>query len=173
MRVAQLVRQQEAEARGRERIEQELRVAQLIQQNFLPHELPDLTGWQLAAYYQPAREVGGDFYDFIELPDGRLGLVIGDVTDKGVPAALVMAATRSAAARRRRSGWSRRARCWSEVNELLCPDMPEKMFVTCLYAVLDPRPGGCASRTPATTCPTSRTAERRSTSCAPAGCRWA
>src|SRR5918995_719163 len=56
VRVGQLVR------------EQELRVAQLIQANFLPHEVPDLTGWQLAAYYRPAREVGGDFYDFIELP---------------------------------------------------------------------------------------------------------
>ena len=49
----------------------------------------------MSAYYRPAREVGGDFYDFIELPDGRVGVVIGDVTDKGVPAAMVMAATRS------------------------------------------------------------------------------
>jgi serine phosphatase RsbU (regulator of sigma subunit)/anti-sigma regulatory factor (Ser/Thr protein kinase) len=136
VRVGQLVREQEAEARGRERIEQELRVAQLIQQNFLPHEVPDLAGWQLAAYYRPAREVGGDFYDFIELPGDRLGLVIGDVTDKGVPAAMVMAATRtvlrSTAQRLVAPG-----EVLEEVNELLCPDMPEKMFVTCLYAVLE------------------------------------
>src|SRR5919108_2212518 len=91
VRVAQLVREQEAEVRQRERIEQELRVAQLIQQQFLPHELPDLPGWRVAAYYGPAREVGGDFYDFIKLPDGRVSVVVGDVTDKGVPAALVMA----------------------------------------------------------------------------------
>ena len=95
LRVAQLVREQEAEAATRQRFEQELEVARLIQQNFLPKELPDLPGWQIAAYYQPAREVGGDFYDFIPLPDGRVGFVVGDVTDKGVPAALVMSATRS------------------------------------------------------------------------------
>jgi hypothetical protein len=95
VRVAQLVREQEAEIRERERMEQELRVAQLIQQQFLPEQLPQPPGWQVAAYYQPAREVGGDFYDFIDLPDGQIGIVVGDVTDKGVPAALVMATTHS------------------------------------------------------------------------------
>src|SRR6266542_242852 len=95
VRVAQLVREQEAEIRQRERIEQELRVARLIQQRFLPRQLPELPGWQVAALYRPAREVGGDFYDFIDLPDGLLGIVVGDVTDKGVPAALVMATTHS------------------------------------------------------------------------------
>ena len=95
LRVAQLVREQEAEARERERIEQELQVAQLIQQHFLPQELPDLPGWQVDAFYRPAREVGGDFYDFIALADGQIGIVVGDVTDKGVPAALVMATTHS------------------------------------------------------------------------------
>ena len=78
-----------------ERIEQELRVATLIQQNFLPRELPDLPGWQVEAYYKPAREVGGDFYDFFRLESGEVAVVIGDVTDKGVPAAMVMAAARS------------------------------------------------------------------------------
>src|SRR5919109_62114 len=87
--------EQEDEIRERERIEQELEVARLIQQRFLPHELPEPPGWHVAAYYQPAREVGGDFYDFLELPDGQLGIVVGDVTDKGVPAALVMATTHS------------------------------------------------------------------------------
>src|SRR5918998_934392 len=91
VRVAQLVRQQQEEAQERERIEQELRVARLIQQTLLPKEIPPLPGYDLAAYYQPAREVGGDFYDFMELEDGRLGLVVGDVTDKGMPAAIVMA----------------------------------------------------------------------------------
>ena len=95
VQVAQLVRQQQQQAQERERIEQELRVARLIQQTLLPKTLPDLPGYELAAYYQPAREVGGDFYDFLELEDGRLGLVVGDVTDKGVPAALVMATTRT------------------------------------------------------------------------------
>ena len=136
LQVAQLVRRQEAEARSRERIEQELRVATLIQQNFLPKKLPDLPGWQISAYYRPAREVGGDFYDFVDLPDGHVGLVIGDVTDKGVPAAMVMAATRSvlraSAARVVSPG-----EVLERVNELMCPDMPAKMFVTCLYGVLE------------------------------------
>jgi len=86
LRVAQLVRQQKEEARRRERLDQELRIARLIQQTLLPRELPELPGWEVAAYYRPAREVGGDFYDFVDLPDGRLGLIVADVTDKGIPA---------------------------------------------------------------------------------------
>jgi serine phosphatase RsbU (regulator of sigma subunit) len=134
------VRRQEAEARERERIEQEMRVAQVIQQNFLPKELPDLPGWEFAAHYQPAREVGGDFYDFIQLADGAVGIAVGDVTDKGVPAAMMMASTRSvlrAAAQRLVSP----GEVIERVNELLCPDMPPKMFVTCLYGVLSPESG--------------------------------
>jgi serine phosphatase RsbU (regulator of sigma subunit)/anti-sigma regulatory factor (Ser/Thr protein kinase) len=140
LRVGQLVRQQEAEAATRQRFEQELEVARLIQQNFLPKELPELSGWHVAAYYRPAREVGGDFYDVIPLPGGRVGFVIGDVTDKGVPAALVMAATRSvlrASAQRLVDP----GEVLERVNEHLCPDMPEKMFVTCLYGVLEPETG--------------------------------
>ena len=95
IRVAQLVREQAVEIQARERLEQEMRVATLIQQQFLPRELPQLPDWQVAAYYGPARAVGGDFYDFIALPDGRIGIVVGDVTDKGVPAALIMARTQS------------------------------------------------------------------------------
>jgi serine phosphatase RsbU (regulator of sigma subunit)/anti-sigma regulatory factor (Ser/Thr protein kinase) len=140
LRVAQLVREQKAEAATRQRFEQELEVARLIQQNFLPRELPDLPGWQIAAYYRPAREVGGDFYDVIPLPDGRVAFVVGDVTDKGVPAALVMSATRSvlrASAQRLVEPGA----VLERVNDHLCPDMPEKMFVTCLYGVLDPVSG--------------------------------
>ena len=140
VRVAQLVREQEAEALARQRIEQELHVARLIQQQFLPKELPDLPGWHVAAHYQPAREVGGDFYDFLELPDGQLGIVIGDVTDKGVPAALVMATThsilRAEAARLVSPGDVLR-----RANALLIEEMPPHMFVTCLFAVLDPASG--------------------------------
>src|SRR5215212_5817504 len=140
LRVGQLVREQQAEAATRQRFQQELEVAKLIQQNFLPKELPELSGWQVAAFYRPAREVGGDFYDVIPLPGGRIGFVIGDVTDKGVPAALVMAATRSvlrASAQR----LVEPGQVLERVNEHLCPDMPEKMFVTCLYGVLEPDSG--------------------------------
>ncbi|MGH2604584.1 MAG: PP2C family protein-serine/threonine phosphatase, partial [Dehalococcoidia bacterium] len=79
----------------RKREERELSAARVIQQQLLPKEWPSLPGWHIAAYYQPARAVGGDFYDFLELPDGQIALVTGDVTDKGIPAALVMATTHS------------------------------------------------------------------------------
>ncbi len=140
VRVAQLVRQQQQEAQERERIEQELRVARLIQQTLLPKTLPELPGYDVAAYYQPAREVGGDFYDFVDLEDGRLGLVVGDVTDKGVPAALVMATTRTllrAAAQRLDSP----GEVLKRVNDVLVQEIPPNMFVTCLYAILDPESG--------------------------------
>jgi serine phosphatase RsbU (regulator of sigma subunit) len=77
----------------RQSTEQELRVARSIQRASLPEEVPQLEGWQISPYYQPAREVGGDFYDFHLLPEGRVGLVVGDATGKGVPAALVMSTT--------------------------------------------------------------------------------
>jgi serine phosphatase RsbU (regulator of sigma subunit)/anti-sigma regulatory factor (Ser/Thr protein kinase) len=129
-----------AEALERAHLEQEMRVARLIQQTLLPKEAPDLPGWNLLGHYQPARAVGGDFYDFIRTPDGQLGLLIGDVTDKGVPAALVMATTRSLlrtiGARVRSPG-----QVLHDVNELLVKEIPPNMFVTCLYAVLDPATG--------------------------------
>src|SRR5712691_8215237 len=136
VRVAQLVREQEAEARIRERLQQELQVARLIQQHFLPKDVPHVPGWEVAAHYAPARAVGGDFYDFIELTEGRLGLVIGDVTDKGVPAALVMSATRTllrASAQRLVAP----GEVLERVNDVLVDDIPPNMFVTCLYAVLE------------------------------------
>jgi len=140
MRVGQLVRQQQAEARQRERIDQELKIAQIIQQQFLPKSLPDLPSWHVAAFYRPARTVGGDFYDFIPLPDGRVMFVVGDVTDKGVPAALVMASThallRDAAPRLISPG-----KVLGHVNDMLCVDIPAHMFVTCLALVLDPVSG--------------------------------
>ncbi len=140
LRVAQLARQQQIEARQRERIEQELRVARVIQQTLLPKELPDLPGWRFSAFWQPARTVSGDFYDFITFPDGTIGLIVGDVTDKGVPAALMMATTRSVlrtVAERLVSP----GQVLERANDLLCPDMPKNMFATCLYAVLDPASG--------------------------------
>jgi serine phosphatase RsbU (regulator of sigma subunit)/anti-sigma regulatory factor (Ser/Thr protein kinase) len=141
VRVAQLVRQQQIETRERERIEQELRVARLIQQTLLPKELPALPGWQLAAYYQPARAVGGDFYDFLSFSDGRLGIVIGDVTDKGVPAALVMATTRSILRTAAQEGLATPGAVLARANDLLFPDIPPRMFVTCLYGILNPHTG--------------------------------
>jgi len=140
LRVAQLVKQQQLAAAERERIEQELKVARLIQQTLLPQSLPALDGWGVSAYYQPARAVGGDFYDFIYFPDGRIGFIVADVTDKGVPAALVMATTRTllrAAAERLEAPGAVLAR----TNDVLVQEIPPKMFVTCFYAVLNPATG--------------------------------
>ena len=140
IRVAQLVRQQEAEAKERERIEQELRVASLIQQTLLPKEVPHLDGWEIEAYYQSARAVGGDIYDFIPLQDGRMGLVIGDVTDKGVPAALVMATTRTTLRTMATQTYDP-GDVLARANESLVPVIPPAMFVTCFYGVLNPATG--------------------------------
>ena len=130
----------EQERIERERIEQELLVARRIQQASLPKEVPKLEGWRISPFYQPAREVGGDFYDFHPLSEGRLGLVVGDATGKGVPAALVMASTRSmlrAVAQDSNSPGD----VLSRVNDLLATDIPPNMFVTCFYAIFDPRSG--------------------------------
>lgn len=140
IKVAQLIKEQQAEAEERERIQQELKVAALIQQTLLPKELPSIPGWGVDAFYKPAREVGGDFYDFIDLGRDRLGVVIGDVTDKGVPAALVMATSRSMLRAAALSHGSP-GEVLAEVNSKLVPEIPPAMFVTCLYAIVDTRGG--------------------------------
>jgi hypothetical protein len=121
-------------------LQQELTMARDIQQALLPKNLPELKGWKFSCCYQPAREVGGDFYDFLELEGGRLGLVVGDATGHGMPAALVMATARSmlrAVAQASESPGEvlRRA------NDPLFTDIPPSMFITCFYAILDPKSG--------------------------------
>ena len=126
------------EIRERERIEQDLRVARSIQQASLPKEVPQLESWQISPHYQPAREVGGDFYDFHLLSEGHVGLVVGDATGKGVPAALVMSSTRSMLRALARASNSP-GEVLEQVNDLLVTDIPPNMFVTCFYAILDPK----------------------------------
>jgi predicted ester cyclase len=127
------------EIRERERIEQDLRVARHIQQASLPKEVPTLEGWQITPYYQPAREVGGDFYDFHLLPESRLGLVVGDATGKGVPAALVMSTTCGMLqAVSQTLDSTSPGEVLERVNETLLTRIPPNMFVTCFYAILDP-----------------------------------
>jgi serine phosphatase RsbU (regulator of sigma subunit)/predicted ester cyclase len=128
----------EQEISERERIEQELRVARTIQQASLPKEVPQPEGWQLSPFYQPAREVGGDFYDFFALEEGRVGVVVGDATGKGMPAALVAEATSNMLrAVAQALGSSSPGEVLSRVNETLLARIPPNMFVTCFYAVLD------------------------------------
>jgi serine phosphatase RsbU (regulator of sigma subunit) len=123
----------------RQSVEEELRVARNIQQASLPQGVPTLEGWKITPYYQPAREVGGDFYDFHLLSEGRLGVVVGDATGKGVPAALVMSTTcgmlQLAA---EASDSSSPGEVLERVNKTLLSRIPSNMFVTCFYAILEP-----------------------------------
>ena len=122
------------------RMERELQVAYRVQASLLPAETPELPGWEMAARWKPAREVAGDFYDFIPTEDGRFGLVIADVTDKGMPAALFMAFTRSII----RASLDRAAspaEGISRANQLICAESTYGFFVTLFYALLDPPTG--------------------------------
>jgi serine phosphatase RsbU (regulator of sigma subunit) len=104
--------------------------------------VPTLEGWQVAPLYQPAREVGGDFYDFHLLSEGKLGLAVGDATGKGVPAALVMSTTCGMLrAVSQALDSSSPGEMLQRVNEALFPSIPTNMFVTCFYAILDPKSG--------------------------------
>jgi ketosteroid isomerase-like protein len=126
----------------RELVEQELRVARTIQQASLPKEVPTLEGWQITPYYRPAREVGGDFYDVFEIEEARVGVVVGDATGKGMPAALVVSATSSMLrAVAQALGSSSPGDVLGRVNETLFARIPPNMFVSCFYAILDPKSG--------------------------------
>jgi GAF domain-containing protein len=124
----------------RERLETEVQLARQIQQTFIPQFLPTRESWQFAARWRTARQVGGDFYDVIELPNNKLGIFIADVADKGMPAALFMALTRTlvrAAVLEQPSPVDVLRR----VNDQLLPDTRQGMFVTAVYGVLDTNSG--------------------------------
>ena len=120
----------------RRSIEQELRMARDIQQALLPKDSPQLDSWKISHRYLPAREVGGDFYDFLEPPGGRLGLVVGDATGHGMPAALVMATARSMLRAVAQASDSP-GEVLRRTNDPLVVDIPPNMFVTCFYGILD------------------------------------
>jgi phosphoserine phosphatase RsbU/P len=120
----------------KERLERELQTARWIQQSILPHELPRLKNYSFGTRMEPARAVGGDLYDLIPLGHGRLGVVIGDVSDKGVPAAIFMALTRSLL-RAEAKGTTPPVRVLERVNHLLLDMNDAGMFVTAIYGVLD------------------------------------
>ena len=131
---------QQARLEERARIEQEMLTAQHIQKSLLPKEVPEVPDWQFTPYYKPAKEVGGDFYDFLVFGNGQLGIIIGDVSGKGVPAALVMAMTctmlRTAAQETTSPG-----EVLARVNDLLATHIPPGTFVTCFYGLLDIQSG--------------------------------
>jgi serine phosphatase RsbU (regulator of sigma subunit)/predicted ester cyclase len=132
-------RRLEQEVREREREEQEMRVARRIQQGSLPEGVPTLGGWQIDPYYQPAREVGGDFYEFYQLGDGRVGFAVGDGTGKGVPAAILMTGTSAYLGGVAAASDSSPGEALALANEALYARIPSNMFVTCFYAILDPK----------------------------------
>jgi sigma-B regulation protein RsbU (phosphoserine phosphatase) len=124
----------------RERLETEVQLARQVQRTFIPEHLPSVAGWELSARWETARQVGGDFYDVLELPNARLGLFVADVADKGMPAALFMALTRTVF-RAAVSESESPAEVLRRMNALLYPDSGQGMFVTAVYAVLDPGSG--------------------------------
>jgi serine phosphatase RsbU (regulator of sigma subunit)/transcriptional regulator with GAF, ATPase, and Fis domain len=130
------------EAAEQERLARELQVAQEIQASFLPECCPVLPGWEIAAYWRSARRVGGDFYDFLQLPNGCFGFVIADVADKGIPAALFMALSRtlvrvSALPSRGATQARGPAQALERTNQLIFNDARSDLFVTIFYAVID------------------------------------
>jgi serine phosphatase RsbU (regulator of sigma subunit) len=128
-------------ALAHQRIVQELSVAAEIQASFLPEQLPRLPGWQLAAALRPALQISGDFYDVIELPGGRLGLVIADVTDKGTGAALFMALSRTLIRTYAFEYPDQPEKALHAANKRILLDSRSSMFVTVFYGILDPARG--------------------------------
>jgi phosphoserine phosphatase RsbU/P len=122
------------------RMERELQMARRVQISLLPASLPNVAGWELAARWKPARQVGGDFYDFLSSRDGRLGLLIADVTDKGMPAALFMASVHSIV-RVTSLHVSTPVDMITQANQLLCDESEDALFVTLFYAQLFPPSG--------------------------------
>jgi phosphoserine phosphatase RsbU/P len=120
---------------SREQLEREMDLAAQIQQTFLPEQMPSITGWEIVAVSRPARHIGGDFYDFIEMSSDYLGVVIADVADKGLPASLYMALTRALIRATSRST-SIPTTVLERTNDLLVPDAQRGMFVTALFAIL-------------------------------------
>ncbi len=120
----------------KERLERELELAREVQQAVLPRRFPNILGYEFAAHNQPARQVGGDFYDVIQLDANRFGLVIADVSDKGMPAAVYMALSRSLIVAEARRADSPKI-VLEKVNDLLRELGPARMFVTVFYGIVD------------------------------------
>ena len=122
----------------KKRLEYELGLARQIQASFLPDACPQIRGYDICSQWNPAREVSGDFYDFIQLRDGRLGIVIADVSDKGMAAAMFMALSRTIM-RTMAIGKPTVHETIERANDVILTDARSEMFVTVFYAVLDPQ----------------------------------
>ena len=119
-----------------ERLQKEMQVAQEIQQTLLPHEFPDIEGYEIAGHYEAAQLIGGDYYDFVEVDRDSLGIVVADVSGKGVPGSMVMTMIRQAL-RTEARGVKDAAEVLARLNELVMGDMKKGMFVTMFYVIID------------------------------------
>jgi len=135
-RMAAAVKQGREEAVARERLEQELDTARTIQESLLPHRMPEVPGFEVAATSIPSRQVGGDYFDFVDLADGRLGVVVGDVSGKGIPAALLMA-NLQATLQGQVIHPGTVAQTMGRINDLMVRASGTAMYATFFYGVLD------------------------------------
>jgi serine phosphatase RsbU (regulator of sigma subunit) len=140
-RLQTLIVESYAQALDHQQVVQEMAQARKIQSGFLPEKPPSIPGWQLAAALVPSRQTSGDFYDFIPLANGRFGLVIADVADKGAAAALFMALSRSLIRTYAADYDNQPALVFEETNRRILADTNTGLFVTVFYAVLDPEAG--------------------------------
>lgn len=124
-----------------QKVEQELEFAGRIQNSFLPERVPEVAGWQLSATLEPARQTSGDFYDFVPLDDGRLGILVADVSDKGTGAALYMALSRTLIRTFAMDHIEQPALALVKANDRILGDTQTNQFVTVFYGVLDTRTG--------------------------------
>jgi serine phosphatase RsbU (regulator of sigma subunit)/anti-sigma regulatory factor (Ser/Thr protein kinase)/tetratricopeptide (TPR) repeat protein len=130
------LRESQVNLAEQERLQKEMQVAQEIQQTLLPGEFPEIEGYGLSSYYAAAKEVGGDYYDFVEVDKDTLGIVVADVSGKGVPGSLVMTMIRTAL-RTEARGIKDAAEVLARVNEFVVNDMKKGMFVTLFYVIID------------------------------------
>ena len=120
---------------------QELTLAGRVQASLLPDRPPEIPGWQIAATWKPARETSGDFYDFVSLPNGRVGIVVADVVDKGMGAALLMALSRTLIRTYATEFPNHPEHLLQVTNQRILTDIDAGLFVTLFYGVLDPSTG--------------------------------
>lgn len=130
------VRESQKNLADQERIQKEMEIAQDIQQMLLPKEVPEMEGYEIASYYEAAKEVGGDYFDFVEVDKDTIGIVVADVSGKGVPGSQIMIMIRTALKTEARSIKSA-AEVLARLNEFVVSDMKKGMFVTLFYVIID------------------------------------